>query len=166
MSKSAIAELLDKAFTAFIGDKDSDQADVLNMLPKPDSQEIGDGIILWRWNIEGVAIVESVLATRTHNQVGMEKGKYVVNIQLPESENFSYAFFDDTAKDVAQAMLSAWNWQHIWKLHAGDFLLEVLSKEPVDESAPAEVVEPEIIAAPEPFVNNGAPIIEPEIIEG
>jgi hypothetical protein len=139
--KNVIAQLLD----ALVERKKSDD-DVLNMLPKPSSQEIGDGFIVWRWVIDGVAVIESVLVTRNSNPTGLEKDKYVVNIQLPESDNGCYAFLEETPRELGQALLSAWNWQHVWKIHAGDFLLELLSQEPVQE--------------PEPFVPSQGTVIE------
>jgi hypothetical protein len=47
--------------------------------------------------------------------------------------------------------LSAWNWQHIWKMHAGDFLLDILSQEPVAE--------------PEPFVPDNETEVVDAVIE-
>lgn len=123
-----------------------DTGAVANVLPKPDEQVIGNGIIVWRWKTE-FALVESVLVTNTSNQLNMPKDKYFVNMQMPLHEQCAYTMFDDTPKELGQAILSAWNWQHIWKLHAGDFLLETLSKE-----APKEAIEPtEILPAPEYF---------------
>lgn len=104
--------------------------DLVNVLPKPDTQEIGDGVIVWRWTLlDGSTIVESVLAFKEKNQQNLSKDEYVVSLKLPSSENGTYSFYDDTSKAVGQAILSAWNWKAIWKLHAGDFLLESLSEE-------------------------------------
>lgn len=83
----------------------------------------------------------------------MAKDTYLVSVQMPESDNFSYTLEGDTSKDIGQAILSAWNWKNVWKLHAGD-LLDVLSKEPIerfDGPMPEptimepEVIEPEIV---------------------
>jgi hypothetical protein len=148
--KNNIANALDKAFEALGKRAKNSDNDMLNMLPKPDSQSISDGVIVWRWNLD-TCIVESVLATRNSNPLKLEKDTYVVNIQMPKTEECYYSLFDDTAKEIGQALMSAWNWQHIWKLHAGDFLLEILSQEPIEE--------------PEPFVSNDCEVIEPEIVE-
>lgn len=152
--KNSMAVLMDKIFDMFKSKNDS--SDVLNMLPKPNSQEIGDGIIVWRW-FAGEAVVESILTTRNHNQVNLEKDTYVVTLQLPESESFSYSFFDESSREVAQALLSAWNWQHVWKLHAGDFLLDILSQEPVQT-----IPTPADMPPPERYIPNGAPIVDAE----
>jgi hypothetical protein len=138
--KNALANALDKALDSLSKRAKSDDGDVLNMLSKPSIQSIGDGFILWRWNLDS-CVVESVLATRQSNDLGLNKDSYVVNLHLPESDEYSYTMFDDTAKEIGSTLLSAWNWQNIWKMHVGDFLLESLSQEP------AQVIEaePEII---------------------
>lgn len=156
--KNALAQFLDNLVEGKRVQRGSDgNADVVNMLPKPDSQEIGNGFIMWRWAPEG-AVIESFLVTRHVNDLGLDKDSYVVNLRLPESEEFSWAMFDDVAKGIGSSLLSAWNWKNIWKLHAGDFLLEVMSQEPVEKfdisegtrdpkhpiSEP-EIIEPEII---------------------
>ena len=141
--KNGFAQVLDKLAEGLSKAKKNVSVgdDVANILPKPVNQSIGDGVIVWRWVIPGDIVVESVLATRTANQSSLEKGEYVVGVQFPESENATYALYGDTAKDVGQAILSAWNWKNIWRLHAGDFLLQELSFEPeppveVETSAP------------------------------
>lgn len=157
--KNEIANALDKAFSK-LGKKS--EGDVLNMLPKPDSQSIGDGVIVWQWIVEDKVFIQSVLATRNHNQLGMEKDQYLVTVKMPESEDFSYAMFDETAKDIGQALLSAWNWQNVWKLHAADFLLETLSQEPCDMDPAVEPeVEPEVVEREEEYVKR-PPQILPE----
>ncbi len=172
MEKNGFAQVLDKLFESFKGAMNNgertiaaghDSGSVANVLPKPNSQEIGHGIIVWRWETP-IAKVESILVTNSVNQVGLEKDKYVVNLQLPQSEHCAYSLHDDTAKELGQAVLSAWNWQHIWKLHAGDFLLENMSQEVV-LPPPVQHVEPGI-TGPE---MQGDPIIvdadvEPETV--
>lgn len=144
--KNGFAKFIDN-----LVDKKESENDVMNMLPKPDSQEIGDGIIVWRWTLE-FCVIESFLVTRNSNQVNLKKDTYVVNIRFPESEAYTYSLIDETAKDIGSALLSAWNWQHIWKMHAGDFLLDILSQEPVAE--------------PEPFVpDNEAEVVDAVIEE-
>lgn len=155
--KNGLAQVLDKIVEGMgKAKKNVSTDDAANILPKPISQEIGDGVIVWRWMVPGEIVVEAVLATRTDNQSGLEKNEYVVGIQMPDSENDTYALFGDAAKHLGQAVLSAWNWQNIWRLHAGDYLLELLSKEPAQEfSDVAQIVEPEII---EPEILDDYPI--------
>lgn len=155
--KNGFAKFLD----SLVEKKKEEADDVLNMLPKPDTQEIGNGYILWRWNAEA-AIIESILATRNSNELGLEKDSYIVNISLPHSEECAYTLFNDTAKEIGSALLSAWNWQHIWKLHAGDFLLDVLSQEPVSE----QVAEQETVVQPELFTpDDSVEVVEAEPVE-
>lgn len=153
--KSSIANALDKAF-ANMGKKSD--GDVLNMLPKPDSQSIGNGIIVWQWIVEDKVFIQSVLATRNTNELGLEKDGYLVTVKMPESDDFSYSMFDETAKDIGQALLSAWNWQNVWKLHAADFLLESLSQEPVVEPT----VEPEIVERESEYVVRPPEVFNPD----
>lgn len=153
--KNGLAQLLDKVAEGLSKAKKNVAVgeDVANILPKPVSQEIGDGVIVWTWMVPGDITVESVLATRNNNQSKLEKGEYVVGVKLPESENSTYALHGDTAKDLGQAILSAWNWKNIWRVHAGDYLLDVLSFEP---EPPVEV---------EGFADVVPPAIAPEIID-
>lgn len=132
MEKSGIAQFMDKLMEGMNKAKaeGNTNSDVANVLPKPNTQDIGDGVIVWRWEVlDGAVMIESVLATRDDNQAHLSKDEYVVSIDLPASETGKYSFYDDSAKEVGQAILSAWNWKEIWKLHAGDFLLETLSQE-------------------------------------
>ena len=143
--KNSFAKGLDKLVESFTKKSESDQADVLNMLPKPNSQEFGDGLIVWRWITDSV-MIEAVLAVRENNSSGLPKDAYVVTMQMPESENFIWSMFDDTARIIAQALLSAWNWQNVWKLYAGDFILEEMAKQPVtmiEQPEVPEMVEPQ-----------------------
>lgn len=134
MEKSGIAQFIDKLAEGISKSKQASTDDVANVLPKPETQEIGDGVIVWRWEtLGGSVIIESTLATREPNQAHLAQDEYVVALKLPTSDNDTYAFYDDSAKDVGQAILSAYNWKEIWKLHAGDFLLEQLKNEPVAE---------------------------------
>lgn len=50
-----------------------------------------------------------------------------------------YTLYEDVSKELGQALVSAWNWQHVWKPHAGDYLLSELSQD--QEEITAEVVE-------------------------
>lgn len=115
-------------------------ADLVNVLPKPVTQEIGDGFIRWRWRPD-LAKVEAILATSAKNPYGLGNGNYAVNVQFPMHPECAYSMLEDVAKNVGQTILSAYNWQHIWKIHAGDFLLASMNlpqeveftKEPTEE---------------------------------
>lgn len=144
--KNGLAQVLDKIVEAMSkpreGGVKSEKGEVANILPKPDSQDIGDGLIIWHWKTKDVT-VESVLVTKENNPVKLPKGTYLVNLQMPQTDNCAYSLLGESAKEIGQAILSAYNWQNIWKLHAGDFLLEKLSQEsepPVklETCAPAE----------------------------
>lgn len=136
--KAGIAQFIDKLMEGMNKAK-PENPDVANVLPKPDTQDIGDGVIVWRWEVlNGSIMVESVLATREENQAKLAKDEYVVSVDLPVSENGKYSFYDESSKEVGQAILSAWNWKEIWKLHAGDFLLENLSQERCVSDDPEE----------------------------
>ena len=137
--KNGFAQIMDKIAEG-LSKKREESGEDLNMLPKPGIQDIGDGIIVWRWFCGGV-VIESILATRYGNQMDMEPGKYTISMKMPESDNGMYTLYEDVAKELGQALMSAWNWQHVWKLHAGDFLLEELSKEPAEKfDEPADVI--------------------------
>lgn len=148
--KNGMAQILDKIAEGLANAKKKETesySDDLNMLPKPHMQEIGDGVIVWRWYIEGV-VIETVLATREANQSKLSKGEYSVSMMLPKSSKGMYVLNGDISKDIGQALTSAWNWKNVWKLHAGDFLLGELSKEPAemietddDNEVEAEVVD-------------------------
>lgn len=129
--KNNFAKFLD----SLVERKKDDNDDVLNMLPKPNTQEFGNGFIVWKWLLNN-AVVESVLVTRDSNETGLEKDTYVVNLIMPQSEEYSYTLYEDMAKELGSAILSAWNWKNVWKLHAGDFLLEEMQKEPVIQPEP------------------------------
>lgn len=132
--KNGFAQVLDKIVEGIANSKNKEQSSSqdLNMLPKPGVQQIGDGVIVWRWFCGGV-VIEAVLATRHGNQMNLEEGKYLISVKMPESSNGMYTLYEEVAKELGQALMSAWNWQHVWKLHAGDFLLEEMSKQPAEE---------------------------------
>lgn len=126
--KNGFAQIMDKIAEGLAKKKEEAEED-LNMLPKPAIQMLGDGIIIWRWFCGGV-VIEAMLATRHENQENLEPGKYVISMKMPESDNGMYTLYEDVSKELGQALMSAWNWQHVWKMHAGEFLLDEMSKEP------------------------------------
>ncbi len=128
MEKAGIAQFIDKLMEGMSKGR-PEGSDLANVLPKPETQEIGDGIIAWRWTLcDGSVTIESLLATRDDNQANMRKDEYTVNLKMPESNKGTYILNGEVAKNLGQAILSAYNWKDIWKLHAGDFLLEELSR--------------------------------------
>jgi hypothetical protein len=141
--KNALANFLDK----IAGGQNREAGEDFNVLPKPASQDIGYGLIIWRWHVENITI-EAALATNYVNRLSIEKGEYhiTVNWPLPGDEN-SYSVPLEVTKEFGKAMLSAYNWKEIWKLHAGDFLLEELSQEP-DEPEPYVKRPPERLPDP------------------
>lgn len=139
--KNGIAQFMDKLMEGLGKMRDSDK-DSAHNLPKPDTQEIGDGIIVWRW-VASEIIVESILTTRENNQANMEKDIYTVGVKMPESENYTYMLEGDTAKEIGQAILSAWNWQHIWKVNAGEYLLRDMQQQELP--APEEFIDSRMI---------------------
>ena len=142
VEKAGIAQFLDKLFDGLSKNRE-ESSDLANILPKPQTQEIGDGVIVWRWTLcDGNVVIESVLATREPNQSSMSKDEYGIGLKMPDSENGTYALSSGVAKEIGQAILSAHNWKEIWKLHAGDFLLEELSL-PAKKEEQCEVREPE-----------------------
>lgn len=145
-----------------LGKKEDD----LYNLPKPATQEFGQGFILWKW-IGEFTRIEGVLATNDNNPYGIAKGKYVVNLQLPKTDQCAYSMHDAVAKVVAQTVLSAWNWQHIWKLHAGDFLLASMGAGEAVNDAGGEVAggEGEVVKAePSKEVATINPLPKPEYL--
>lgn len=125
-----IAEGISKAKQNSSQDKNLNVDDSLNILPKPTSQHIGDGIIVWRWEmLNGSVVVESILGIKEKNQQKIGKDEYIVSLKMPSSENGTYSFYDDTSKVIGQSILSAWHWKEIWKIHAADLLLAEINDE-------------------------------------
>lgn len=98
----------------------SDEAEDLNKLPKPTEQKIDkeQGYIEWSWGCGSTDYkVVSSLNTVT--------GEYYVTIQRVVTSAQTPGVFGmsgDDAKIVGQALVSAWNWQEIWQMHAGEFI--------------------------------------------
>lgn len=126
--KSGIAQFLDRLAEGMSKAKESSSEssqEVANILPKPDSQEIKDGLICWKWKTE-TTTVESFYATSSVNRLEMPKGEYLIDLKISgkisNGKNI-YQLTSEIAKEIGQAILSAHNWQHIWKIHAGEFLV-------------------------------------------
>jgi len=137
--KNGMAQILDKIVEALGNLKPKENSDDLNKLPKPNLQDIGHGLIVWQWHVSDIT-VESALATNLINRLSLEKGEYSVTLKMPHS---LYSLEADSARDLGKAILSAWNWKEVWKLHAGDFLLEELSQEPELPQFDIKAMEPE-----------------------
>lgn len=147
MEKNGVAQFIDKLMEGIAGARKPATDNIV----KPYCQEIGDGIIVWRWDASETS-VEAVLATREHNQINLEKDRYLVSVKMPESDNYTYTLMDDVAKQIGEAITSAYQWQFVWKQYAGDFLLEQLSQEPEQPSLPApELFEPAVREEEEPL---------------
>ena len=147
--KNAFANMLDK-----LAQGKPDKGEDFNILPKPVKQDIGYGLIVWQWFV-GDIIIESALATNEVNRLAMPEGEYSITMTMPESNNHIYALDNDLAKDLGKAILSAWNWKEIWKVHAGDLLLQKLSKEPGEQTlevspfdSPPRIPDPLKVLAP------------------
>lgn len=117
------------------------EADLVNILPKPAKQVIGEnGVITWGWNGR-FANVEGIL--------NIAKDEYVVTVELPKINGTKYHLSDETARELGQTLLSAYNWKNIWKLHVGDYIVSDFKEgtpseiEPVKEPKEYPVREPE-----------------------
>jgi hypothetical protein len=137
-------------------DANTTPADDLNILPLPTEQRVEKDRIVWTWLPWGEEIsIQGVLYTRdiplSYSKSEMQKkGDYVVHMYFAGDSLDPVHFFGDCAKLVGQALISAWNYQHIWKQHAGDFIeMEVMKEEPVKGEL-AKIDQTEAIA-PEQF---------------
>lgn len=147
--KSGIAQFLDKLAEGLAKSKDqkqsSDGSDIFNVLPKPKKQEINDGLISWEWETK-LATISAYYATSNTNSMKMTKNSYVVSVNL--ASDFAWIINGEEAKELGQAILSASRWEHIWKIHAGEFLVEDLPEECNNVKIVPEIV-PEINSSDE-----------------
>lgn len=86
---------------------------VAGQLPRPISQSVGDFLISWQWLPLGEYRV-SVKAQFDRND-----GSWHISIKNVGS------FSPEEAKLLGEALLSAYNWKDIWKLHFADMFLEM-----------------------------------------
>lgn len=130
--KGGLAQFLDKVVEGMGKMKENNSqnnSDLANVLPKPTTQTIGeDGTIYWSWITPTDILVQSLLATKENNEEKIAKNEYIVRIFMQCKQDV-LTFKDEEAKLIGQAVLSAYNWQNIWKIHAGEFLFEELSNE-------------------------------------
>ena len=116
------------------------QGDDLNVLPLPATQDvIQDCMIVWKWPINNSFEVVAVLYTKDTPE-GNKAGDYEVELGAFSTINFSAS---EEAKFVGQALISAWNYQNIWKLHAGEFMERQLmqpanARQTLDDPCPNE----------------------------
>jgi hypothetical protein len=128
--KNALANFLD-GVKKMKDQQGEDQADDLNILPMPSSQEVNPGKwIKWTWNTAFEAKVFGILYLNDHEDGKLfnEKGSYEVQLSM----NYEHRLFILTpadARDIGQAMVSASNWVNIWKDHAGYFMEKELMGE-------------------------------------
>lgn len=99
--------------------QNENQREDLNVLPLPDDQAIHDDCIIWTWECNGNDnfSVQAVLFT-----AGNKKGQYQVEMFHTCIRSNVVGFLFDEAKEVGQALISAWQYQNVWKDHAGDFM--------------------------------------------
>lgn len=111
--RDLLNKLQDAAARAKAEDTD-DEADDLNILPKPDKQEIKRplGTIEWDWNCTENITVRSILV----------QGSHAYNVFIETTVDFEYPLCAEEAKIVGQALVSAWNWRDVWQFHAGGFI--------------------------------------------
>ena len=83
-------------------------------LPRPISQSVGDFLISWQWLPLGEG--------RTSIAAQFDRQDHTWHISMRNTEEFVYP---DEAKLVAEALLAAYNWQDIWKMHFADMFLEM-----------------------------------------
>ena len=122
----------------------------LNILPLPEEQVVLDDRIVWTWRPWGEEVsVHGILFTKrveTNTEL-QEKGSYRVDLALAGKNKNTFSLFSDSARFIGQALISAHNYQHIWKAYAGDFMERQLMGEPEKTCSGMKVVEDDNIPA-------------------
>lgn len=116
------------------------EAEDLNVLPLPATQDvIQKSMIVWKWPINNDFSVVATLYTKDTPE-GKEVGSYEVELLTPGKDEPFEINFDvpEVAKFVGQALISAWNYKNIWKLHAGEFLERELMQPASEGCSPEE----------------------------
>lgn len=108
----------------------------LNILPLPNTQYVGKTNMIWRWIVKDLETNLSYVVSATLCIRGADKGSYMVTLNQDKpiassSRSSEYVFYNDMPKLLGQALVSAWNYKNIWKLHAGEFLEREISEEEV-----------------------------------
>ena len=98
--------------------QDESPPDDLNFLPLPDNQEIHDDCIIWTWECNGN---DNFSVQATLHTSGNKKGEYYVEMFHTSGPNVVGFIFTE-AKEIGQALISAWRYQYVWKDYAGEFM--------------------------------------------
>jgi hypothetical protein len=94
------------------------------VMQKPDSQDIGEEEISWKWEFP-VNVIVAVYSKIT--------GRYHIGLSC---NNLDTELSSDEAKSLGLALLSAHQWETVWQQHAGEFLAALTTPtliEPVRE---------------------------------
>lgn len=114
--------------------------DDLNILPMPDRQEIVPGKWMqWTWFVGPEVKVFGILYLKDWED--KQKHQYEVQLSFPGPPMSVFNLPDDMPKYIGQAMISAGNYQKIWKAHAGEFLERELLGDSEPEDLPPNHVE-------------------------
>lgn len=128
----------------------AEEQEDLNILPLPEEQVVLDDRIVWTWRPWGEEVsVHGILFTKrveTNTEL-QEKGSYRVDLALAGKNKNTFSLFSDSARFIGQALISAHNYQHIWKEYAGEFMEKQLMGEPEKTCSGMKVVEDDNIPA-------------------
>jgi hypothetical protein len=92
------------------------ETQVAGQLPRPVSQSITDEYFCWQWLPLGEGRLDvKAYFFRNTKRWAVEEASISKLLIFPDPED---------AKLVGEALLSAYNWQFIWKEHFVDFILE------------------------------------------
>lgn len=110
-------------------DKQNEAAEVTGELTKPLRQDIGETSIMWTWEPLDDCLVTGTLFLQDDPGYQISAYDYLVAIQYDGEPDNYYVFAKESSKLLAGALLSAHQWQFIWKANAGEFLeKELLAK--------------------------------------
>lgn len=99
--------------------------DDLNILPMPIDQKVLPEYMLWTWQPTSRVLVSAYLFRKNVDYANFKHKRgewYVVMEKDEESATIGFSTDFDEAKLVGQALISAWNYERVWKLHAGTFM--------------------------------------------
>ena len=124
---AAIQAAAQKAREDQENEPDEDNHEAVGQLPKPDFQRLHPDHIEWQWNpIIGKAHITSLY---------MKGSAYYTVSLYTTNENGELLLTGEEAKTLGEALISAWQWEHVWPAHAGEFLL---NPDPPNENVPTE----------------------------
>ena len=128
----------------------AEEQEDLNILPLPEDQIVMDDRIFWIWRPWGEdVVVHGILFTKDVDK-GRElqqKGSYRVDLLMAGKSDNHFQLFGDSAKRIGQALISAQNYENIWKEYAGEFMEKQLMGEPEKTCSGMKVVEDDNIPA-------------------